>query len=257
MTVFWIALGTLAVLAILGLLLEILLVRRSGVTMQNTNYPLGFAMPSDFPMTEYLSINNNARKRDRSADGLQHFSGAWNAMVYRFDAVAAYQDALGPALERSRHGTSGSERSRQERDLFGFFSNGFSVFEATFYGLYSLGALVCPADFPISTEADQRKINLSCTIDCMQRAFPNDPIIEVLNRIKGDPGYASWSRVRNVLAHRVAPGRNLFVGGDETPTWKLDGLPLTAAMLQEKRSNLSRLLAHLLHGIDEFAASRL
>jgi hypothetical protein len=225
--------------------------------MQNTNNPLGLAMPSDFPMTEYLSINNNARKRGGSPDGLQHFSGAWNAMAYRFDAVTAYQDALGPALERSRHGVTGSERSRQERDLFGFFSNGFSVFEATFYGLYGLGALVCAADFPISTEADQRKINLSFTIDCMQRAFPNDPIIQVLNRIKGDTDYASWSRIRNVLAHRVAPGRTLFVGGDETPTWKLDDLPLTAAMLHKKRSDLSRLLAYLLQGIDEFAASRL
>ena len=59
-----------------------------------------------------------------------------------------------------------------------------------------------------------------------------------------------------MLAHRVAPGRNLFVGGDETPTWKLGDLPLTAAMLRKKRSDLSRLLVYLLQGIDEFAASR-
>jgi hypothetical protein len=226
--------------------------------MQNTNILLGLAMPSDFPVTEYLSISNKAGTRAGSAaDVLQHFSGAWNAVVYRFHAVNAYQEALGPALEGARHGVVGPERALQERDLFGFFSNGFSVFEATFYGLYSLGALASPAMFPM-TEADQRKINLSFTIDCIACAFPNDPIIQVLNCIKGDTDYASWSRIRNVLAHRVAPGRTFFVGGHhETPTWKTDDLPLTAAMLLKKRSELSSLLACLLQGVDAFAASRL
>ncbi len=159
-------------------------------------------MPSDFPTEHYVSINQRAGTHSTSQE---HFAGAWNAVAYRFDAVNEYHTALTTSLDSSRYGVVGPERSRQERDLFGFFSNGFSVFEAAFYGLFSLGALVCAAGFPIATPKEQKRIGPSFTAIQIQKAFPGDPILEVMTSVITDPAYVDWGDVRHVLTHRVAP----------------------------------------------------
>ncbi len=162
-------------------------------------------MPSDFPTEHYVSINQRAGTHKAGQD---HFAGAWNAVAYRFDAVNEYHTALTTSLDSSRYGVVGPERSRQERNLFGFFSNGFSVFEAAFYGLYSLGALVCAPGFPIATPKEQKRIGPSFTTIQIQKAFPGDPILEVITSVTTDPAYVEWSEVRHVLTHRAAPRGN-------------------------------------------------
>jgi len=224
------------------------------------NVPLstiGLIMPSDFPVAHYESINQRARNHGGDSAVQEQFAGAWNAVAYRFDAVVEYQAALSASLDRSHHGVVGPERSRQERDLFGFFSNGFSVFESVSYGLFSLGALICTTEFPIATPDDQRRISPSSTIRRITNAFREDPVIQVTTSVTTDPAYVEWSEVRHVLTHRAAPGRNIFVDREMRPTeWKLKSIPLTAEMVAVRRSELSRLLTELLRGIDEFAISR-
>jgi hypothetical protein len=152
-------------------------------------------------------------------------------------------------------------RCPQERDLFGFFSNGFSVLEATFFGLFSLGAFLSAANFPIKTPKDQQRISPSSTAAAMLKAFPGDPINQTISATISDRAYLEWREVRNVLTHRAAPGRTFFVGiggDDELPDlWKILSIPLDLKMAPSRRAELSRLLTIVLRAVEQFSKSRL
>ena len=140
-------------------------------------------MPQDFPVAEYESVHKRVEPRARTVPEIyEQFGGAWNAVAYRFFAVAEYSATLSKSLAASA-GPPPLERSQQERDLFGFFSNGFSVLESAFYGLFALGAFVSPTAFPISTPRDQQRISPSSTLDALTKAFAGDPIIGVTSTI--------------------------------------------------------------------------
>ncbi len=217
----------------------------------------GLVMPPEFPVAEYESVFERVKPHAQTANDIyKQFVGAWNALPYRFLAVTEYEAAVTTSLTEAGGSPSPPERYRQERDLFGFFSNGFSVFEATFYGLFSLGALLSAADFQIGTAKDQQRISPSSTASAIGKAFAGDPIHGAVDSILSDPAYLEWREVRNVLTHRAAPGRIFFVGigGDETlpDEWKIRGIPLDADMAHKRRSELSRLLNALLQAMDQF-----
>lgn len=104
----------------------------------------GLVAPADFPVTEFESIFSAIGRLAQSAINAHgQFAGAWNGLAYRFAAVAELEAALAVSLPRSG-AFSVEERYQQERDLFAFFSNTFSVLESVFYGLYSVGAIISP-----------------------------------------------------------------------------------------------------------------
>ena len=99
-------------------------------------------MPADFPISHHEAISKLVSDRaPKPSDIYWHFAGAWKAMTYRFVALTEHEADFICSL--SVFGTDGapSQRYRQEQDLFGFFTNGFSLFELAFYGLFSVGAL--------------------------------------------------------------------------------------------------------------------
>jgi hypothetical protein len=219
-------------------------------------------MPSDFPVAEYESVHKIVAPRAHTPqDVYEQFAGAWNALAYRFLAVTEYEAALTGSLAKAGTSPTPTERYRQERDLFGFFSNGFSIFEAVFYGLFSLGAFLSATSFPLSTAKDQQRISPSSTATAMANAFPGDPLQQVIIRVSSDPAYVECREVRNVLTHRAAPGRTFFVGigGDDVlaDQWKIKGIPLDAKMAATRRIDLARLLCEMMQGIDQFAQSHL
>jgi hypothetical protein len=234
-----------------------------GEKMPRTTAPLsttGLSMPSDFPVADYDSVHKKVQPHvQTAADIYEQFGGAWNALSYRFLAVAEYEAAFDASLTSVGSSPVPTERYRQERDLFGFFSNGFAVLETAFYGLFSLGALLSPQNFPIATCKDKRKISPTSTAAAITKAFPSDPINLVISAILNDPDYLEWRDIRNILTHRVAPCRKFFEGGDDDPTdqWKIKSIPLNGALASERRADLSRLTSVLLQGIDQFAKSRL
>jgi hypothetical protein len=175
--------------------------------------------------------------------------------------LTEYEQALCASLANAGGSPEPLERYRQERDLFGFFSNGFSVFEATFYGLFSLGALLSASSFPITTAKDQQRISPSSTATAIAKAFPGDPVNQAIDAALTAPAYVEWREIRNILTHRAAPGRTFFVGigvEDAIPDqWKIKSIALDARMAPLRRADLSRLLSTLLRGIDQFAKTRL
>lgn len=220
----------------------------------------GLVVPDDFPASEYESIYLKAASHlPKQQEIYEQFGSAWNAVAYRFVAVAEYEAILKVSLVRTN--APPPERYEQERDLFGFFSSGFSVFEAAFYGIFSLGALIAPAAFPTTTPRDQQRISPSSTAGAIAKAFPGDSLNGVIAAVTGDLAYLEWREIRNILTHRAAPGRRFFVsiGGDEEipDQWKIKDIPLNANMPQSRRAELSRLLSTLLNGIEQFSKSRL
>jgi len=219
-------------------------------------------MPADFPVAEYESVHKKGETCATAQPAIyEQFAGAWNALSYRFVAMAGYGAALTDSLAKVGASPPPNERYSQERDLFGFFSNGFSIFEAAFYGLFSLGAFISPANFPIATAKDQQRISPAVTAGAVAKAFPGDPLQLVITRVSTDSAYVEGREVRNVLTHRSAPGRTFFVGigGDDVlaDEWKIKSIPLDAKMANSRRADLARLLGDLVQGIDQFAKSRL
>jgi hypothetical protein len=138
----------------------------------------GLVMPPDFPVAEYEAINRTVLRHATTAEeNYAPFASAWNALAYRFVAVTEYETALTASLGTFRAAPIPLERYRQERDLFGFFSNGFSVFEASFYAMFSIGAFLSPANFPITTPKDQQKISPSSTAVAFAKSFAGTPSI--------------------------------------------------------------------------------
>jgi hypothetical protein len=233
--------------------------------MPHENSPLstnGLIMPPDFPVEHYESVYKRLERHAHTSNGTyEHFAGAWNALAYRFLAVTEYEVAFTASLNVAGAGPTPDERYRQERDLFGFFSNAFSVFESAFYGLFSIGAFLSAAEFPLKTSKDQQRVSPSSTAAALVRAFPGAAIIKIISDVTLDPSYLEIREVRNVLTHRAAPGRTFFVGigsDDALPDlWKIKSIPLDAKMAPARRTELCRLLKQLLAGADDFTKARL
>lgn len=220
----------------------------------------GLAAPSDFPSDRYEAVHSLATDRWRTHQLYEHFSAAWNAVAYRFlgtvDAGAEFQSLL------KFHGASPPplERYLQERALFDFFSSGFSVFESLFYALFAIGALLEPDGFPLATSKDEQRISPSSTAAAYKKAFMGDAFIDVFDEIFQDLAYKDWREVRNILTHRTAPGRRMYVsiGDDDAPSteWKLKNIVLDQLLVQERRASLSAITRKLLTSSEAFLKRR-
>jgi hypothetical protein len=200
------------------------------------NSPLktnGLVMPGDFPTDHYNAIYDQTLAQVAAATPDQ-FAGAWNAVAYRFLAMTDEEQTFTALVVNTA--PEPPIRYQQERSLFGFFSNGFSVFEATFYALFALGALLSPSHFPIATAKDQQKISPHATSAAFAKAVSTDPINAVIGGLLSNTEFIEWREIRNILTHRAAPGRTFFVSiGDvaDAPLpdqWKIKGISLDTQM---------------------------
>ncbi|MBK5291309.1 MAG: hypothetical protein JJE04_06510 [Acidobacteriia bacterium] len=97
-------------------------------------------------------------------------------------------------------------------------------------GLYFVGWLLLPDFF--KHVSNPKKITLECTVEAFEKAFPNDPFSSTLVNVRGDVQLGELEDIRNILAHRVVPGRirhlSVVIGGDPAQppvqrpdTWKI------------------------------------
>jgi hypothetical protein len=220
----------------------------------------GLIVPDDFPFAQYESIHAVIVSKQAGHALYGHYAGAWNAMAYRFRASIDYSEYFVASLRAHGSEPKPEERYIQERTLFDFFSSGFSVFESTFYGLYTIGAFLAPATFHLASERDQQQVTPNRTKDSYAHAFHGDPILVAFATLFADPEYQQWREIRNVLTHRTAPGRRIYVSigtEDAPPTeWKLNNQPLDESIASVGRWQLSRLLGQLLTASSRFVESR-
>jgi len=217
----------------------------------------GLIMPPDFPAASFEAVQRKIQPFAQTKDDLYaHFAGAWNAISYRYLSLVDYGEAFTGSLRKHGSAPPAVERYNQERVLFGFFSNGFSVFEAYFYGMFAIGALLKPTLFPLATPADQQRVTPTQAIERYSRAFPGDAIVTAMSGINGDNAFKEYREIRNILTHRSAPGRTFFlsVGSSEAPAsqWKLRNIPLDERMAAARRSHVSLLLLSALDAARDF-----
>lgn len=116
------------------------------------------------------------------------------------------------------------------------------------------------AVFPLTTQKEQQRVSPSFTNEAFKRAFPGDPILATFTRLFGDSAYQRWRDMRNVLTHRAAPGRRVYVGigSDDAPPveWKLNNMPLDAALVPEHQRELAKLISDVISAGEMFIMTR-
>jgi hypothetical protein len=222
--------------------------------------PNGLVPHDDFPFRPYEAVHAKVVAKWSGAASYRQYSEAWNALAYRFhgaiDAGSKFQKSL---KDFGAH-PAPHQRYQQEEALFNFFSNGFAAFEAMFYGLFAVGSFIDSTAFPLATPRDQQRVSPSHTKDAFTRAFPNDPLLDAFADLFGNLAYQRLRDMRNVLTHRAAPGRRMYVGigsNDAPPVeWKLNDLPLNSALVPEHQRELAKLISSVLSAANTFVAAK-
>ncbi|UYO48797.1 hypothetical protein KQX64_23340 [Rhodopseudomonas palustris] len=218
----------------------------------------GLLMPPGFPTTAFDALYQYATlSRGPYAE---EFLGAWNAISYRYRALLDYSDGFEASIKRHGPAPEADIRFKQEKDLFGFFSNAFSVFEAYFFGMYALGAELSPASFPFTTSQDRQRVTINSTIAGYKKTWPDHPIIMTFEELSNDPVYRGLRDARNVLTHRTAPGRTIYADlsndGPPTADWKLLNSPLDEHTTRARREGVTRMLWTLTAASQSFVETR-
>src|SRR5829696_5705306 len=119
-------------------------------------------MPPSFPEEQFDRIYLAVDRFRQNANHLQ-FQGAWNAVAYRYLAMTEYDKRFTASVKSHGRGPGEPERYCQERDLFGFASSAYSMFDAVHYAMFVAGSFVDSTNFEIANELDERKINFGNT----------------------------------------------------------------------------------------------
>jgi hypothetical protein len=223
-------------------------------------------MPPDFAVRPYDSVWERlaglGAEYDRTgAQGKYHswyqWLAAWINITYRFRSCAEHDEAFAESVGRFGDNPRQPEKYHQDRELFGFFVTGLSAIESAYYGLFGVGSILDPTNFPLSTDKNMRNATTTRTVQRFTAAFTNESVTATLRRITTQQEYSDWKDARNTLAHRRSPGRKLYgsVGGpSKTTEWMLQDIPMDAASTASRRRWLADSLRRLLTEADRFTA---
>lgn len=221
----------------------------------------GIKVGPEFPTTEYLAIHDRVVSTSQNHDLYKHFAGAWNALSYRYKAMTEHGDDFVASLKKHGSSPPPEERYGQEKLLFDFFSASFSCFESTFYAFYTVGAFINTKDFNLTTERDQQKVSPNSTKEAFVKAFPSEQFVADVLALFKDVEYQKIRETRNILTHRTAPGRTMYVslGVDDAPAteWKLNNSPMDESIVLHTKGELSRMLSEVLSSFLNFTNSHL
>jgi len=216
---------------------------------------IGLQMPEDFSISSYESIHQRVCSNSKTeSNSWIEYAGAWNAIAYRFLALTDHGKAFTESIKRAGDAPPQPERYIQERELFAFFVNGLATIESFCYGLFAIASMVNQIDFPIATQKDLKLINPEKTTTQFKKAFAGKGITDALAQLIDSQDYGDWKDIRNVLAHRSAPGR-IFYASTHPPTqaalWKI-GIQLDDRTTESRREWLAKTLSTLLQDADSF-----
>lgn len=220
----------------------------------------GLIPAADFPAQHYEAVHQRVVRAWGSHPLYEHYAGAWNAVAYRFHAAVDAGDNFQASIAKAGSTPTPEERYLQDKALAEFFGGGFSAFESFFYALHAIGAFIDPSAFPLGTPRAQQQVSPKQTSEAFRRAFAGDPIHAAFVSLFADPAHQELREIRNILTHRTAPGRRMYVGigeDDAPPTeWKLNSIPLDGAMVSHRRQSLARMLTSLIEATEVFVAER-
>jgi hypothetical protein len=224
---------------------------------------IGIDMPNDFHTDAHNEVVTKLGPyKPQSApnviwDGL--VSG-WNAVAIRFKTVANADEKYTVSIRSKEAFSSSDERVVQQEALFAFFVNGYAALESFAYAAFAMGAMLRPADFPMSTQADLRVINLNTTNSRFTTNFSGTVIQATLSALVRDANFCRWGLIRNVLAHRSEPPRqyHLTVGGraPHKAVWEIiDGVSIDDQTTASNRRWLATALAECITAAEAFVTA--
>lgn len=219
------------------------------MTVHSERFGLDF--PDDFPLEAYERVNaaiSDPDEERRKRPAWSEWAAASNGLAYRYIAFAEHADELIASLTASLAPPS-PERVKQEEWLFNFFVEGQSSLECTLYGAYFLASLVDPSG--VAEEIDPQRITTKYVRSVFAERFATEPINARLDAVLDSSKYKDWTTARNILAHRLAPGRH-----HSTET-KWLGSALHPRDFELRRIWLSESLTTLLVGLQDFAEAHL
>ncbi|MGH9425684.1 MAG: hypothetical protein ACRD2L_05180, partial [Terriglobia bacterium] len=166
-------------------------------------------------------------------------------------SCAGHDEAFTAAFEQGGDGPPPPERHRQEYELFGFFVTGLASLESFCYAVYAMAVM---SRSPRLVFPNPRDIKVSSTANMMAQQFPGIPLTRALTALCTEAAYAEWKEVRNILAHRITPGRQFYLstGPDQRPAEWL-GIGLTDRFTRARRAWLAERLELLVAAAAELA----
>jgi hypothetical protein len=224
---------------------------------------IGITMPEDFPGGLHQAVFQRLHSHEpRHPTAWPQFSGAWIASAHRFKACVRHGSAFARSLKKYGTAPPHLERHNQEREIFNFFVSGFSSLESLYYALFAIGAALDDQAFPIATAEEQRKIYPKRVAEAFRARFPTDELGVELERLRVSQEFKDWGECRNVLAHRVAPRRMIYVdlgasvGQTHPGDWWRD-LALDQQLIRRSRRWLAEALKTIMTQADTFTSENL
>ena len=207
-------------------------------------------MPADFAVAEYEAIGDRIRPKSTLA-AWRLWAGGWNGLENRFRSCAESDEAFTASIRQGGGGPPPPERYVQERELFSFFVAGLASVESLCFGLFAIGSLLRPSDYPTATPEDLRRISPESTARAFGTFFPGDALALALQSFTASQEFRDWKEIRNVLAHRSAPGRRIFSGTQQAAEW-WGGIPLDQNTTTSRRHWLSGQISAILGAARSF-----
>jgi len=213
----------------------------------------GLSLPSDFPGSDWLLLLNTVNAHEEKhrpgpwSEARREWGGAWNAVVYRFINCAEDDEAFRGELKKLGPTPAVPGRYAQERLLFTFSCAAVSTLESLTYGLYALGAIVSPNNFPLSAP---RNTNPRTTLEQFEALFPTEPLTQKLSWINSSE-FKKIRDMRAMLFHRLTPGRHI----SEKVQWGTE--TIDEALTAEKREWVAEVLVGTIPAAVLFASAML
>jgi hypothetical protein len=212
----------------------------------------GLAMPDDFPARPYEAIHKALQpQRESVPDAWREFAFGWNALSYRFAAVADHDEVFTASIRNDGFAPEPPARYRQEDALFNFFAAGLSTLETFAYGTRAIAWAMGNSGFALQTEQQRRQVSPRRLRDQIRHDSKGKQLAAALDNVLSSAEFDEWSKVRNALAHRVAFPRTHTT--DPAPTSVPWGdLTLDDQTTARKRGWLAATLSDLLSEAEQF-----
>lgn len=219
-----------------------------------------------FELDQYSYVDMRMTLQDSmylNEDACHEYMYAWLATLNRYRLCLEAHESFTASILNHGDYPDQPYRYEQDRDLFIFYVSGLSVIDTICYGAYATGTMLDAKlgtnYFKFATPKDKREANLDKTRQIFYKNYPSDDFsinLSALTDTNSDhrtlsplKEYIEWKEIRNILAHRSAPGRSIFeVGYPKSSEW-IFGIEInkdtTATRFAWLQENIERLLDSL------------
>jgi hypothetical protein len=180
----------------------------------------GFNLPDDVAIGDLEALHDKVTTRGyatpgQPTDAWREWADGINGVMYRVIAADAASDAWILSMAKSDSPPL-DDRVQQERALFEFYSNAFSVLECLGYALSAMAELVNPQAFLVTTSP--REISFRSAVRAFSDEYPMSRLAGILSSIDRSQELADLRDIRNTLSHRGAPARTFSEVATSTPS---------------------------------------